>query len=54
MTEASPGVGPGVEVEAKVAAKVMMGVGRRRSMRWKKYETSAEARMVIGSTMLNG
>ena len=54
MTEASPEVGPGVEVVARVETRVMMGVERRRSMRWKKYETSAEARMAIGSTMLNG
>ena len=53
MTEASPEVGPGVEVVARVETRVMMGV-ERRSMRWKKYETSAEARKAIGSTMLNG
>ena len=54
MTEASRGVGPGVEVVAKAETKVTMGVKRRRSMRWRRYGTSAEERKVIGSTMSNG
>ena len=54
MTEASPGVVPEVEVAAKVETKVMMGVGRRRSMRWRRSGTSGEGMTVIGSTMSNG
>ena len=54
MTEASPEVVPEVEVAAKVERKVTMGVERRRSMRWKRSETSGEEKMVIGSTTLNG
>ena len=54
MTEASPEVGRGVVVEAKVA-KVMTRVeGRRRCTRLRRFVTRGEAMTGIGSTTSNG